>query len=296
MDWLRRLEAADLPRQGVGERAALVAEERALDEGGRHRRAVHANHLPLTPGAEIVNRLGEDFLADACLAEQQHRGWRRRHLFDEGEHLGHRRAVGHDAPRRAIGRQHRPPQIVFRRAIAQLLQRAQRLLELGVARLAQQRLAEDPGDEPQLLDDGGRPLRVPARRAAQQAPPDAVGPAGGGKRHDGGRAKAVAPERLAIDGVGELVDTREPDRLAAFQSGSHQRNRRRGPGVARPGASPFGQWWVTANAASAASCRQRTRQSSSSASPISARLSDTVRSMASALVTAKRAARSATSR
>ena len=161
-----RLEAADLAREGVGERAALVAEQRALDERGRHRRAVHADHLLLVPRAEVVDRFGEDFFADACLAEQQHRGRRGRHLFDEGEHIGHRRTVGDDAARRAIGCQYRPPHIIFRRAIAQLLQLAQRLPELGVARLAQQRLTEDPGDEPQLLDDGGRPLGMPARRAA----------------------------------------------------------------------------------------------------------------------------------
>ena len=117
-----RFEPADLPRHGIGERAALVAEQRALDERRRHRRAVHAHHLALAPRAHLVNRFGQDFLADPGFAEQEHGGRSGRDLLDLREDVGHRCAVGDDPARRPLRVEDRAAQVVFSRAIAQLLQ------------------------------------------------------------------------------------------------------------------------------------------------------------------------------
>ena len=75
-------EAADLARQRAGVGAALAAEQLAFDERGGDRRAVDADHRPLTAGAQIVDGLGEDLFAGAGLAEQQDGGGCRRDLFD----------------------------------------------------------------------------------------------------------------------------------------------------------------------------------------------------------------------
>ena len=68
-----QLEAADLPRERAGERALLAAEQLALDQRRRDRRAVDADHRPAAPRAALVDLRGEQLLAGAGLAEQQHR-------------------------------------------------------------------------------------------------------------------------------------------------------------------------------------------------------------------------------
>ena len=75
-------EAADLARQRAGVGAALAAEQLALDERARDGGAADADHRPVMARTEVVDRLGEHFLAGAGLAEQQHRGRRRRDLLD----------------------------------------------------------------------------------------------------------------------------------------------------------------------------------------------------------------------
>ena len=88
------LEVAELARVRVGEGAALVAEQLALEQvlgdGGavdRHQRAAGAR-------AVVVDRLGDDLFAGAALAGEQHGGAQRRDAADGGEHRLHRPAIG----------------------------------------------------------------------------------------------------------------------------------------------------------------------------------------------------------
>ena len=55
-------------RDRTGEGAALVAEELALEQLGRHRAAVYDEERFVAPAAAAVDRLGRDFLAGAGLA------------------------------------------------------------------------------------------------------------------------------------------------------------------------------------------------------------------------------------
>ena len=68
----RELEAADARRDRAGERAALVAEELALDERLRERRAVDVHERPLGARRGRVELARREPLAGARLAEQQH--------------------------------------------------------------------------------------------------------------------------------------------------------------------------------------------------------------------------------
>src|SRR5262245_36549331 len=87
-----QLEATDLTGDGPRVRAALVPEELAFDERGWNRGAADANHLPSLTLAQVMDRLGEHFLADAGLAEQQHRRRRAGHLLDLSQRPLHRGA------------------------------------------------------------------------------------------------------------------------------------------------------------------------------------------------------------
>ena len=57
---------------------------------------MHADHRLPRARAELMNRFGDQFLARAALALQQHRGGRRRHLFDHIKYLAHRRRFADD--------------------------------------------------------------------------------------------------------------------------------------------------------------------------------------------------------
>ena len=76
-----QLEASDLPRERAGEGAFLAAEQLALDQGRGNRRAVHAHHRRRRRRARFVKVRGEELLAGAGLAEEQHRRVRGRHLL-----------------------------------------------------------------------------------------------------------------------------------------------------------------------------------------------------------------------
>ena len=75
-----QLEPPDLPRQGAGKGALLPAEQLALDERARDRRAVDAHHDATAPRAQLVNLRRDEFLSGARFAEQQHRRIGRGHL------------------------------------------------------------------------------------------------------------------------------------------------------------------------------------------------------------------------
>ena len=88
------LEAAPALRVGAGERPFLVAEQLALDERRRQRRAVQRDERAGPARARVVNRLRDETLADAGLALQQHGARGGRHLL----HLRH--DVAHHVARR----------------------------------------------------------------------------------------------------------------------------------------------------------------------------------------------------
>ena len=62
------LEAAALAGLGPGEGALLVAEELALEEALGEGGAVDLDEGPVAPGREVVDRVGDELLADARLA------------------------------------------------------------------------------------------------------------------------------------------------------------------------------------------------------------------------------------
>ena len=68
------LELADLPLRGPGEGAALVAEQLAGQQFGRQRRAVQADEDAVVAGAGIVDGPGDQLLAHAALAANEHGG------------------------------------------------------------------------------------------------------------------------------------------------------------------------------------------------------------------------------
>ena len=59
---------------GAGERAALMAEQFAFQQGLGKGRAVHRDHLPGGALAAAMDRAGDQFLAGAGLAGDQDRG------------------------------------------------------------------------------------------------------------------------------------------------------------------------------------------------------------------------------
>ena len=69
---LAQFEAAGAVGIGAGERAALVAEQFAFGELGGEHRAVEADEWAGSAAAQRVNRLGDELLAGAALAADQH--------------------------------------------------------------------------------------------------------------------------------------------------------------------------------------------------------------------------------
>ena len=79
MPLVGRLELADHPLGRAGERALLVAEQLALQQRLGQGGAVEADERPVPPRAARVDRPGDQFLADAALAADQHRRLRLGH-------------------------------------------------------------------------------------------------------------------------------------------------------------------------------------------------------------------------
>ena len=95
------LELADPLAVGPGERALLVAEQLALQQALRDGRAVDRQERLVGPLAVLVDGPGDQLLAGAALAEDQHRHVLRGDPADRLVHLLHRRA--------AADQQRRPP-------------------------------------------------------------------------------------------------------------------------------------------------------------------------------------------
>jgi hypothetical protein len=79
---VRQLHAPDLRCPRVGERAALVTEQLALEQCRRNRRAVHADELPEPIRTRAVNGLCDEGLAGTGFTEKQHRRRGGSDLFD----------------------------------------------------------------------------------------------------------------------------------------------------------------------------------------------------------------------
>jgi hypothetical protein len=69
-----QLEAADFLRDGAGEGAFLVAEQLALDQPCGDGRAVELDEGPVAAGAQLVEGAGDELLAGAGLAADEHGG------------------------------------------------------------------------------------------------------------------------------------------------------------------------------------------------------------------------------
>ena len=68
--------------RGAGEGALLVAEQLALEQRLGQGGAVDRDERLAPPGREVVDRLGDQLLAGARFALDQHRARDRRHLLD----------------------------------------------------------------------------------------------------------------------------------------------------------------------------------------------------------------------
>src|SRR5690606_13766264 len=79
---LGELEAPGARAVRAGEGAALDAEELALEQVLRDRRAIDRDERPRPPRRELVERARRELLAGAALAGEQHRGVGRGELAD----------------------------------------------------------------------------------------------------------------------------------------------------------------------------------------------------------------------
>ena len=88
-----QFEPADAVAQRAGEGALDVAEELALEQFARDRRAVDPDQRPVAAAARLVDGARDQFLAGAGFAGDQHAGVGRRHQFDLPQRLLDRGAL-----------------------------------------------------------------------------------------------------------------------------------------------------------------------------------------------------------
>ncbi len=94
-----QLEAADAVAHRAGEGAAHMAEEFALEQFARDRRAIDADQRPVAAAGGFVDGARDQFLAGAGLAGDHHRGRGRRDQLDLPQRLLDRLALADDAAR-----------------------------------------------------------------------------------------------------------------------------------------------------------------------------------------------------
>src|SRR5581483_12351863 len=93
---------------GAGERALDVAEQFALEQRVRDRAAVDGDEWTCGSVAVIVDGPGDEFLAGATLALDQHGRPAPRHLADEFEHFHHLSTPADDGRRAGSLVKHAP--------------------------------------------------------------------------------------------------------------------------------------------------------------------------------------------
>ena len=91
------LEAADSLAIGAGEGALLVAEQLRLEQRLGQRRAVHFDEVARRAVRVVMNRAGDELLARARLAPDQHGRVALRHLAHDAQHALQRLARADDA-------------------------------------------------------------------------------------------------------------------------------------------------------------------------------------------------------
>ena len=89
-------EAAALAVGGAGERAALVAEQNALDEVGWNRAAILNDERALCALRSAVNRTGDELFAGAGFAPDQDGQVACGHLLEDSENLAHADAAANE--------------------------------------------------------------------------------------------------------------------------------------------------------------------------------------------------------
>ena len=100
------LELADAAAVSPRERPFLVAEQLAFQQALRDGGAVDGQERPVGPAAVVVESAGDQFLAGAALAEDQHVHVLRRDAADRLAHLLHDRRAADDLVARFLRRQH----------------------------------------------------------------------------------------------------------------------------------------------------------------------------------------------
>src|SRR5207247_752541 len=156
------LEAAGARRDGARERALLVAEELALEDALGEGLHVDGDERAADAVAPVVEQAGNELLARAALALDQHRGAARRHAADERQELAAPRALGdHRLGRVAAG-----PLLAAPAVLA---------LEPGPrARPGRSDHRRDPGVV--VDDEDARAHAAAGRRSVKRAPPPVRSP------------------------------------------------------------------------------------------------------------------------
>jgi len=199
---------------------ALVAEELALEERVGEGRAVHRHERPRRRAARLVHRPGDQLLAGAALAGDQHRPRDDGHALDLPHHLEDLRRLAHDPEARAVRLAQRPVLLAEDAVPLQQREDVPHLAEEGV----------DPPLEPPAADEEVRGAR--ADRALGRGDVALLG-----HRHDGERRVELADGRdqlaaLALTVAQHQVEdqhaARTPRAHAAHEllAGAHQLHRR----------------------------------------------------------------------
>ena len=93
---MRQCEAPDGLRRGPGACAALMAAQRALDQGGGHGGAGDFDQRPLPARAGVMDRPGHQLLTGPGLAQNEHGSIGGGHLLDQAEDLREGRTASDD--------------------------------------------------------------------------------------------------------------------------------------------------------------------------------------------------------
>ena len=152
-------DPAGLVLFGVGERALHVAEQLRLDKIGRQRAAVDHDVGPFSPGAEVVDRPGQQLLARAARSLDEHRALARRDVRQDGEDLLEGLALADDVLER-VSILDLPPKLLDGRQVAERLDRAEKRAVFG----PQHGAADADGDR------SAPPAEDPGRLVDQLAP------------------------------------------------------------------------------------------------------------------------------
>ena len=123
MPWLAATKRPELALLRVGECAARVSEQLALDQTLGNRRAVHGHERTAVPRAQEVKRARQQILARSALAGDQHAHVAVGHLRELAQQRGHLRTRGDDIFQAVIARQLDPQPLHFVAQVA-IFQRA----------------------------------------------------------------------------------------------------------------------------------------------------------------------------